>query len=154
MRNFSNRNTKKIDRLYDIAEENNIPIDESCPKNIKSMSVRFSDGSKIIGLSNDEDIEYTRLERLAHEMGHCITDSFYEGYSPFELREKHEYKANTWAVNKIIPFSELCEAVKSGYRELWELAEYFSVSHCFMEKAINIHSQYGRIVPQELYSEQ
>ncbi len=93
MRNFSSKNTRKLAKLYSLAENEHIPIDESCPKSIKSMSVRFYDGSKIIGLSDDENIEYTRLERLAHELGHCMTDSFYEGYSPFELREKHEYKA-------------------------------------------------------------
>lgn len=153
MQNFSSRNIRKIDRLYDIAEKNNIPIDENCPKNIKSMSVRFYDGSKVIGLSDDDDTEYTKLERLAHEMGHCMTESFYEGYSPFELREKHEYKANAWAVNEIVPFAELCKAVKKGYRELWELAEHFNVSSRFMEKAITIHSLHGRIVPPELYAD-
>ena len=153
MQSSLSRNTRKLDLLYILADENTIPIDESCPKNIKSMSVRFYDGSKVIGLSNDEDIEYTRLERLAHEMGHCMTDSFYEGYSPFELRAKHENKSNAWAVKKIVPFKELCRAVKDGCRELWELAEYFGVSYSFMEKAINIHAQHGRIVPIELYSE-
>lgn len=153
MQNFSSRNIRKIDSLYDIAEKNNIPIDENCPKNIKSMSVRFYDGSKVIGLSDDDDTEYTKLERLAHEMGHCMTESFYEGYSPFEIREKHEYKANAWAVNEIVPFAELCKAVKKGYRELWELAEHFNVSSRFMEKAITIHSLHGRIVPPELYAD-
>lgn len=100
MQNFLSRNTKKLDKLYILADENNIPIDEKCPKSIKSMSVRFHDGSKVIGLSDNEDIEYSRLERLAHEMGHCMTDSFYEGYSPFELRAKHEYKANAWQLKK------------------------------------------------------
>ncbi len=153
MRNSSNKSTRKIDRLYVLAEENNIPIDESCPESIMSMSVRFADGSMVIGISDDEKSEYTKLERIAHEMGHCMTESFYEGYSPFELRSKHEYKANIWAVDEIIPFRELCKAIKNGCRELWELAEYFNVSRGFMEKAINIHSQQGRTVPRELYTE-
>lgn len=146
-----NQHTTKLDKLYILANAKNIPIDENCPKNIKSMSVRFYDGSKVIGLSKDDDSEFTKLELMAHEMGHCMTESFYEGYSPFELREKHEYKANAWAVNEIVPFSELCKAVKKGYRELWELAEHFNVSSRFMEKAITIHSLHGRIVPPELY---
>lgn len=148
-----NRNIEKLDRLYILAEENNIPIDEECPKDLISMSVRLSNGNKIIGLSNDESLVYTKLERLAHEMGHCMTDSFYVGYSPFELRAKHENKADAWATNKIVPFADLCEAVKNGIREPWQLAEHFGVSQSFIEKAINIHAHRGNTVPTELYSE-
>lgn len=153
MRSISSRNTGKLERLYILAEENNIPIDENCPDSLVSMSARLPNGMKIIGLSNDESTAHTRLERMAHEMGHCMTDSFYVGYSPFELRAKHEYKANVWAANEIVPFPELCEAVKDGMRELWELAEHFGVSRAFMEKAIKLHEQNGNVVPRELYAE-
>ena len=153
MRSISNRSTAKIDKLLILADENNIPIDNACPDNIVSMSVRFSDGSKVIGLSNEESASHTKYEALAHELGHCMTDSFYAGYSPFELRAKHEHRANTWAVNKIVPFNELCDAVRHGCRELWELAEHFGVSNSFMEKAIMLHKKNGNIVPRQLYEE-
>ena len=153
MLNISNKNTAKVERLYKLAEKNNIPIDEACPESLVSMSVRLPNGKKIIGLSNTEGTVYTRLECLAHEMGHCMTDSFYAGYSPFELRQKHEYKANVWATNEVVPFPDLCQAVKDGMRELWELAEHFGVSHTFMEKAIKLHEQNGNVVPRELYAE-
>ena len=122
------------------------------PPEIISMSVKLPNGVKVIGISNEPD-EYSMLEKMAHEMGHCMTDSFYAGYSPFELRAKHENTANEWAVNKIVPFGALCKAVKHGYRELWELAEYFDVSCHFIEKAIQIHQQNGQVVPLELYSD-
>lgn len=154
MNNNLNKNIKKLDKLYILADKHNIPIDENCPESIISMSVRLEDGTKIIGLSNDTNNEYTRLERMAHEMGHCMTDSFYVGYSRFELRAKHEKRADIWAVNNIIPFRELCRAVKNGCRESWELAEHFGVSQTFIEKAINIHAQNGHIVPFELYSDE
>lgn len=153
MQNISSRNIRKLERLYDLAEKNNIPVDDSCPEILVSMSIRLENGKKIIGLSNVENNEYTKLECMAHEMGHCMTDSFYAGYSPFELRSKHENKANEWAVNEIVPFSELCQAVKNGCRELWQLAEHFEVSHRFMEQAINIHKKNGNVVPQELYAD-
>lgn len=153
MPNLSNRNIKKLDRLYDLAEKNNIPIDESCPESIISMSIKLSDGTKIIGVSDDESSEYTKLERIAHEMGHCMTDSFYAGYSPFELRQKHENRANAWAIKRLIPFPSLCRAVKSGYREPWELAEYFGVSESFVKKAIKVHEQNGNTVPEAFYND-
>jgi len=153
MLNLLSKSMERLDELYVLAEENNIPIDESCPESLISMSIRLPNGRKIVGISNDEGSEYTRLERMAHEMGHCMTDSFYAGYSPFELRAKHEKRANAWAVNRIVPFAELCDAVKGGCRELWELAEFFGVSQSFIEKAIKIHERNGHIVPKELYEE-
>ena len=153
MRNSLNTNTEKIDLLYDLALANDIPVDEECPEDIVSMSVKLPNGMKIVSLSNGDREDSTRLERFAHEMGHCMTDSFYAGYSCFELRAKHENRANEWAVHELIPFEELCEAVRLGYRELWELAEYFDVSAAFVKKAIKIYEQEGLKVTPELYEE-
>lgn len=149
MPNTSSKNTERLEELFLLAEESGIPIDEDCPSDIVSMSVKLPDGQMVIGLSADG--EYSRLEQMAHEMGHCMTDSFYGGYSPFELREKHERRANEWAAHTVIPFSELCRAVKLGYRECWELAEYFGVSEEFVKKAIAVHERNGQTVPKGLY---
>ena len=154
MRSSLNKNTAKLEKLYRLAETNNIPIDEHCPEQLISMSVRLPGGQKIIGISKGcENRRYTRLERIAHEMGHCMTDAFYEGYSPFEICAKEEKRADRWAVSKLVPFRSLCHAVKSGHRELWELADYFDVSEQFIEKAITVHAQNGNVVPPELYAE-
>ena len=154
MRNTLNRNTKKIDELYDLAYTNGIPVEEDCPDSIISMSVKLPDGMRIVSISEaSQCAQHTKAECFAHELGHCMTDSFYAGYSPFELREKHEKTANEWAVNELVPFLSLCDAVKKGYREIWELAEYFDVSCSFIEKAIRIYQQNGQIVPSELYGE-
>lgn len=153
MRNSLNTNTEKIDLLYDLALANDIPVDEECPEDIVSMSVKLPNGMKIVSLSNEDREDSTRLERFAHEMGHCMTDSFYEGYSCFELRAKHENRANEWATETLIPFDELCAAVKCGYRELWELAEYFDVSCKFVKRSIKLYERKGLRVPCELYEE-
>ena len=135
-----------------------IYIDENCPEEVISMSIRYSDGFRIISLSKfekpTEDAPkkpYTKLECFAHEMGHCITDSFYAGYSPLEKRAKHEYRADKWAINYLIPFDALCQAVSEGNCELWQLAEYFDVGEPFVEKAIAYHEQHGNSVPFNLY---
>ena len=146
--------SKKIDKLYKMADNKNILIDERCPQKIIAISIKLSDGTKIISLSDfnvNNSEEYTKLECFAHEMGHCVTDSFYAPYSSLEQRGKHEYRANKWAINYIIPFNELCQAVADGNYELWQLAEHFDVSLSFVEKAINFHAQHGKTVPKELY---
>jgi hypothetical protein len=153
MRNSLNINTAKIEALYELANLSGIPVDESCPANIVSMSVRLPSGMKIVSLSSAQSNDSTKLERFAHEMGHCMTDSFYEGYSPFEQRAKHEKSANEWAVKHLIPFDSLCNAVKNGYRESWELAEYFDVSAAFIQKAIELYASEGNTVPTKFYKE-
>lgn len=148
------KKNKTID-LYALAEKEHIPIDEHCPEEIVAMSVRLSSGKKIISLSEDSAhldpadsrSAYTKLECFAHEMGHCVTESFYEGYSPLERRSKHEHRANCWAVEYLMPFPEICQAIQEGYKEVWELAEYFNVSCAFVEKALQIHAQRGKVVP-------
>ena len=152
MQNTLSRNMERLEELYDLAIENGIPIDESCPEKIISMSVRLPNGMKIVSLSKEQP-QFTHIESLAHEMGHCMTDSFYLGCSPLELRSKHEYRANKWATDYLIPFSMLCEAVKNGCRELWQLAEYFDVSSAFIEKAIQIHATRGYTVPTNYYND-
>lgn len=141
----------EIKKLYQIAEQNNIIIEESCPEKLVSLSLRFSDRSMLIALSKLTAAPKgtTRLECFAHELGHCMTDSFYRGYSPFELRTKHEYTANKWAIHKLIPFSALVRAGEKGCRELYQFAEYFDVSEAFIQKAIDYHATQGNYLPQE-----
>lgn len=156
MQNTSNRNMTRLEELHQLAYDNSIPIDTSCPADIISMSVRLPGGLKIIGLSADEISDGegtpTSLECLAHELGHCITDSFYTGYSPLELRAKPERRADAWAIEKLIPYEALCAAVSSGCREVWELSEYFGVSGGFILKTVDYYKSKNKSVPEE-YSE-
>jgi len=148
MRNLSNKNITKLEKLFALAEDNGIPIDEHCPSHLVSISVRLPNGRKIIGISPESDTaEHTRLECMAHELGHCLTESFYSGYSPLELRAKHEYRADAWAIDRLIPFSALCQAIKDGCRERYELAEYFGVSDRFVEKALRLYEQRNSPLP-------
>lgn len=142
----------RLEALYQLAADEGIPIDEHCPASLVSMSVCFENGEKIIGINRT--VAKSPDECLAHELGHCMTDSFYIPYSPYLIRAKYEIRADRWAVQQLIPFESLCQAVGSGLRELWELAEYFSVSNQFMEKAINIYANIGMEVPKELYQEE
>ena len=152
--------TNKKESLYNLASVKKIPIDRNCPEELIAMSVKFPNGKMVISMlssfdaaEEDQRLPYTELECLAHELGHCMTDSFYAGCSPFDVRIKHEHRANKWAIRQIMPFDELCEAVKSGHRELWQLAEYFDVSTKFVEKAIAFHSSHGNVVPRECYAD-
>lgn len=73
---------------------------------------------------------------VAHEGGHIMTGSLHRVGSPYEIVEQHENKADKWAVGKLVSKDKLAEAVRSGYTEIWQLAEYFDLPEDFMRKAV------------------
>ena len=72
---------------------------------------------------------------LAHELGHCLTGSFYNPSSTHDLIEKHEWRAEKKAIKMLIPADELKEAFSHGITEVWELAEYFNLTEDYIQKA-------------------
>lgn len=73
---------------------------------------------------------------LLHEGGHCATGTTHSVCSPCDLIEKHEHKANKWAVKKAVSKAELEAARKAGCRNLYELADYFGLPESFMAKIV------------------
>lgn len=126
--------------LYWIAYQNNIDVDLFPMNEAESFSIPLNDGSCAIAI-DPLKIRSTQDEKLklAHEIGHCLTGSFYNKYSLLDIRQKHENRADRWAIKKLIPVNELKNAINNGYTEAWQLAEYFSVPQDFIEKAIILY---------------
>ena len=136
--------------LYRRAEQLNIPVYHLPLPRTGSMSVMDEAGNCAIGM----DLPGRRAEpeqkvRLAHELGHCATGSFYNRWSGCDVRRLHENRADRYAVRALIPVSELDEAVAEGYTEQWELADYFGVDVPFLRKALCLYT-YGNLAT-ELY---
>lgn len=128
-----------LSELYNYADRKNIKIECYDFKQIQCASVCVNDNCYIA--INPFNIETYADEKvkLAHEIGHCEAGSFYNKYSPLDIREKHEYAANKWSINKLIPKDELANAILNGYTECWELAEIFEVTCEFMYKAMEFY---------------
>lgn len=130
----------EVSCLYELAEQQNIEVIEcSLPQN-GSLSIMDENGKCYIGI--DESVmDGDTLERvhMAHELGHCVTGSFYSIHTAIDCRQRHENRADKWAVKRIIPVDELDEAVADGYTEIWELAEKFGVPEPFMRKAVCLY---------------
>ena len=127
----------KLQDLYDLADEQNIEVIQYPMSKNGSLSVMSQNGSCYIGM--DERIQDGSAEErvhLSHELGHCITGSFYNVYSALDVRQKHENQADKWAIKALIPQDALNAAVENGYTEIWELAELFDVTYEFMQKAV------------------
>lgn len=124
--------------LYRRAEELNIPIYHLPLSATGSISIQNPDGSCAIAM--DLPSRHTETEQrvhLAHELGHCVTGSFYNRYSTCDVRKYHENRADKWAVETLIPVEALDEAIAAGRTELWDLADCFGVDEAFIKKALS-----------------
>lgn len=85
----------------------------------------------------------------AHELGHNVTGSFYtRNSSPLE-KKRAEIKADRYTFKMLLPPEELEDAVRNGYREPWEMAEYLQLPEEFIVKALKYYVDYGYITPDE-----
>ena len=127
----------EIRALYDLADQQNIEVIPFSMENSGSISLMGDDGSCYIGIDTSfQDGSTQERVHLGHELGHCLTGSFYNIHAAVDNRQRHEYRADKWAVKKLIPVDDLDNAIAEGYVEVWELAEYFGVTEQFMQKAI------------------
>lgn len=126
-----------LSNLYHIADNNDITVDCFELEKREALSVMDEDGSCFIAIDPFQ-VQSNQDEKLklAHEMGHCMTGSFYNVYSTLDIRQKHENRADKWAIENLISKQELDDAVAEGHTEVWDLAEYFDVTESFMRKVI------------------
>lgn len=130
----------RLEELYETAASENIDIYSAALPKTQSISIMDSDLNCYIGL--DYSLIHSEAEekrRLAHEIGHCIRGAFYNRYSKLDLISKHEYSADKWACETLLPKEDMLEAFKLGYVEVWQLAEYFDVPEELVKKALWIH---------------
>ena len=129
--------TNNLLSLYQYAEARNIDTDWCFMGKAKSLSMPCPDGSCCIALDpwkmNTLSEETTSL---AHELGHCETGSFYNRWAAMDVRQKHENRADKWAIRRLVPANELYAAMEGGCTDVWSLAELFGVTPEFMKKAI------------------
>lgn len=126
-----------IQSLYDLARQQNIEVLPYPMKETGSMSIMLDNGKCYIGMdASVRDGDVQERVHLGHEMGHCLTGSFYSIYTAIDCRQRHENKADKWAVQQLIPVEALDDAIADGCTEVWELAERFGVTEEFIRKAV------------------
>lgn len=130
----------KTDTLYKLAAKNNIEIEFFRLPLTKSVCVAVG-GNDYIGLDSEKLSRADEKVCLAHELGHCQTGGLYNMYSPLDIREKHEKRADRWAIIKLVPKRKLLEAVKKGDSDVSVLADRFGVTNEFMQKALNYYGE-------------
>jgi hypothetical protein len=73
---------------------------------------------------------------LAEEMGHArLTVGNILDQSDIS-NMKQEYKARCWAYNKLVSPEDICNAVKNGCSEIYEIAETMDLPEDFLQECI------------------
>ena len=130
----------ELSALYQRAEQLNIPVLHLPLPLTGSVSMMDEAGRCAIGLDLPHRRSRNELRvRLAHELGHCVTGSFYNRWSPCDVRRLHENRADKYAVRALISEEALDEAVAEGHTDPWDLADYFGVDEAFLKKAVCLY---------------
>lgn len=122
--------------LYAYAERRNIDVDWVPMRRATSLSVPLGDGYAIaldpwkLGTLAQETV------CLAHELGHCETGSFYNRFAKLDVRQRHENRADKWAIRRLVPEDDLDAAMADGCDTIPALADRFGVTEPFMAKAV------------------
>jgi Zn-dependent peptidase ImmA (M78 family) len=132
----------KLNELMEICEEENITVmTADCP-DCGSVSLLYN-GDCYIAVDGGTP-ENEKLERYAHEIGHCVRGAFYNRYSPFDIVTRYEKRADEWAVKRLISKDELIDAIQKNNDTIYLLAEYFGVSEDFMVKVCDYYGCYNK----------
>lgn len=137
------RNTNTSDDLYRIIRDEGIDLIPYSMPHTGSVSAKYGT-HYVIGIDH-RFLGCAAEERshLAHEIGHCVTDSFYFVRESLCGRQKHEYRADQWAVHHLIPWTSLHDAMREGDREPWKIADRFCVSEEFVRRALDLYEREG-----------
>lgn len=76
---------------------------------------------------------------LAHEMGHCMTGSFYTAETDLLQRLRCETRADRWAYCLLVPLEELRRLLEQGVTRPDELAEHFGVTEAFLRDCLDYY---------------
>ena len=127
----------ELTALYDFAAQQNIEVIPFPMRENGSMSIQLDNGACVIGMDKQvRDRGTQERVHLSHELGHCVTGSFYSIHTAIDCRQRHENKADKWAIRALVPVEDLDAAIAGGCTEFWELADRFGVTEEFMKKAV------------------
>lgn len=125
--------------LYNIAARDNVIIIDGTLQVCPSLSLCDNGNCTVVVDYSQLDTEPPLRVCFAHELGHCSTGAFYTQYSYLDLRSRCEYRADKWAIKKLIPYDDMVSAIDNGYTEVWQLAELFGVTDDYIRKAYWIY---------------
>ncbi len=127
----------QLSDFYDYCENNDVEVVLFDRLPAKAVTVRFH-GCMSVGLNPTQLTTVRRIRGAAyHESGHLHTGCLHKVSSPFQLVEQMEYRANADSARRYLPVEELRAAMRAGYADPWQLAEYFDLPEDDIKKALH-----------------
>lgn len=74
---------------------------------------------------------------MMHESGHLRTGALHKVYSPFQIVEQSEFRADADSFRRFLSSVEIRAAMRQGYTDSWQLAEYFDLDEEYIKKALH-----------------
>lgn len=106
-----------------------------------AATIEINDNYGIFIDENKLETKEDEFLALAHEYGHCKSGTTHKLYSPYQLIEQHENKANRAAVHEFLPIELIFDAFEHNYFAYWEIAEYLEMPEPFVIMAIEIYQR-------------
>lgn len=120
--------------FYSIAAQSKVKIFNLRIPNSQSISAEV-DGQSYIGLDNSKSATIGEEQaHLGHELGHCLYGGFYTRSAPYDVVERHEWKADKWYILHAIPKERLLAKLREGY-DAWEIAEQLDTTEDYIRMA-------------------
>lgn len=125
-------------QLYQFAEDNDIEIYDFRLNGRKALSMPLQGGVCAVAMDTLTMTQTDEIEALAHELGHCMTHTFYTPSTPMVTRARCEVRAKKWAVKHLVPERQLMRLLSAG-REPWEIAEILGIEEQTVIDAVNLY---------------
>lgn len=129
-----------LNKLYDVAGKENIPVIDF---RMKNKAIICKTNKRIcIGLNYEKINSVTEeKELLAEELGHYYCNAFYNSNSDFSTISKKEYRANKWKCTVLVSVNDFIDAFKKGLKNVYEIAEYLNLSEDTVIFAYNYYKE-------------
>ncbi len=128
-------------KLYSIAEDSGIAVSFLAIPICRGIALETENGYHIALDSSGELSSSEEKVLLAHELGHCMSGGLYTPDCDSIIRLRNEKKAELWAIETLVPLSELRAAIKQGDEAVSCLAERFGVTEDFMQRVIKYYCE-------------
>lgn len=136
----------ELSHFYSRCQQNNVDIIPFLAMPAEGVTMRS--GTNYAIFLDLTKIRSTQLLRgiCCHELGHAATGALHKVDSPYELAERSEYRANRWVAENYLTADDFQEAFRSGYTEIWQLAEYFDLPEKDIKKALSYWTERKGVV--------
>ena len=132
----------KTEDLYTLAVEHGHAVD-FFP--LSGLSLALEDEGKCYIAMRPDLSPTEEKEALAHELGHCEYGGFYSRYTAVDSIQRHERKAERWAMVRLLPLPWVLRCIERGICTPWEIAEEAGVSSPYAEKCLCYYHEIGMI---------